>query len=155
MKAMNMVSTSLLGIWLTAIKHIFLLRVINKGIMLTNNISDVKYISLCRFTISSSTFTRSPATGMGFLLVIFTFKYGTLLYHMLWATTNVLYRQWTIIGLISLYDPLVDFNWLVTKRRIQLLCLFISLDIFLAVTFLVAWECVKKQIVFNFWSIVM
>ena len=53
-----MVSTFLLTVWLKAVKHIFLSRVINKGILLTKNISVVKYMSLCGFTSSSRTCTR-------------------------------------------------------------------------------------------------
>ena len=68
---------------------------------------------------------------------------------------NVLHRHYTIIDLIALYDPLVVFNLWVTNRCIHFPCLFSSLDIFYAVTFLVGCYCVDEHKVFILWVIVM
>ena len=149
-----MVSNFLLVIWLTDVKHILLLRVREKGIRLKNNRSAVNYMSLCRFTSSSGTYTRSPVTGIGFFLVVFTFKFVTLLPHILWSTS----MYCTITGKYLIYCsvwPICSLKWWVKKRCIHFLCLFSSLDMSIAVTFLFACDCVDIHKVFVLWVIVL
>ena len=78
-----MVSNFLLARWLRDVKHILLLMVRKKAVPLTKNIYFVKYMYLCSFTSSSGTGTMFSATGIGFFLVVFHFKDGTLLPHIM------------------------------------------------------------------------
>ena len=78
-----MVSNFLLARWFKAVKHLFLLMVVKKGVLLTKKSYAVKYISLFSFARSSVTCNRSPDTEIGVFLVVFPFKAMTLFPHMM------------------------------------------------------------------------
>jgi hypothetical protein len=93
------------NLWDNSVKQILRLSVRKKGILLTKNISAVKKTSLWRLSISIGTSTKSVATGMGLVRVVFPFSAAALSPPDLVCDIDICHCHWAILDLMATNDP--------------------------------------------------